>query len=200
MTSQTAIGSEIRHEIGATGRFVLRVPSGDVRIIGTESTEAVVRERNGRDLADRFEIGRDKGSLELVSKPRFGITISIDNHVWGRGTPSLDVEVPARAEITIQSASADVVTNGLLGRKELRTASGDLVLEGTGGQLDLDSVSGDVRIEAVSTLDFHGKSISGDLRVRAPRVTRFDMATTSGDIWLDAELAGSGPFSIKAIS
>jgi len=200
MTSQTAIGSELRHEIGATGRFVLRVPSGDVRIVGTDSTEAIVRDRNGHDLAERFEIGRGAGSLELVSKPRFGFTISIDSRVWGRGAPSLDIQLPARAEVTIQSASAEIETSGLLGPKELRTASGDLVLEATGGKLDLDAVSGDVRIEASAALDLRAKTISGDVRVRAPRVTRFELATTSGDVRLDAELAGSGPFSIKSIS
>jgi hypothetical protein len=200
MTSQTAIGAELRHEIGATGRLTLRVPSGDVRIVGTDSTEAIVRERNGHDLAERFEIGRGAGSLELVSKPHFGFKISIDNHVWGRGAPSLDIQLPAGAEVTIQSASAEISTTGLLGPKELRTASGDLVLEATGGKLDLDSVSGDVRIEASAALDLRAKTISGDVRVRAPRVTRFELATTSGDVRLDAELAGAGPFSIKSIS
>jgi Putative adhesin len=200
MTAQTPVGAELRHTIGAKGRFVLRVPSGDVRITGTDSADAVVRERGGRDLTDRFEIGTGPNSLELVSKPRFGISISIDNHTWGRGSSSLEIEVPAGADVTVQTASGDVVTTGLVGRKEFRTASGDLSLEATAGELDLDAVSGDVRVEATGVLDFHGKTISGDLKVRAPRVTRFDLATTSGDVWLDAELNGSGPFSIKSIS
>ena len=51
----------------------------------------IVRERNGRELSDRFEIGTRPGALELVAKQRFGITISIDNHTWGRGTPCLSL-------------------------------------------------------------------------------------------------------------
>jgi hypothetical protein len=200
MTAQTNTGAEISHQIGATGRFTLRIPSGEVRIQGTESDVAVVRERSGRSLAERFEIGLQPGSLELVARKRFGITIAIDHHQWGAGTPDLDIEVPARAVVVIDSASADITTTGLVGSQRLRTASGDLVLEAAGGDLDLDAVSGDVRIDATGVLDLSGKTISGDLRVRAPRLTRFDMATTSGDMQLDAQLSGKGPFSIKTIS
>jgi len=197
MTASMNTASEISHEIGARGRFVLRIPSGEVRIVGTDTTVARVRERSGRSLADRFEIGLESGSLELVSRKRFGITLSIDRHQWGAGSPDLDVEVPARATIVVDTASGDVVTRGLVGSQRFRTASGDLALEATGGDLDIDAVSGDVRIDSSGVIDLCGKTISGDLRVRAPR---FDVATTSGDMHLDAQLSGKGPFSIKTIS
>jgi len=200
MTAQTNVGSEIRHTIGATGRFVLRCPAGEIRITGTDTDQAVVRERNGRELSDRFEIGMRNGALELVAKQRLGITISIDNHVWGRGTPELDIELPSSADVSVHTASADVVANHLVGRKEFRTASGDLSLGGTAGKLELDAVSGDVNIQAIGVLDFHGKTISGDLHIRAPRMTQLDLATTSGDLWVDAELTGGGPFAVRSIS
>jgi len=161
---------------------------------------ATVRERNGRSLDERFEIGLENGSLELVARKRFGITFSIDHLQWGAGTPDLDVEVPAKAEVVVHTASGDITTRGLIGSQSLRTASGDLALQATGGDLDIDAVSGDVRIDATGVLDLRGKTISGDLRVRAPRLSRFDMATTSGDMQLDAQLTGKGPFSIKTIS
>ena len=200
MTAPTNTGAEISHQIGSTGRFTLRVPSGEVRIHGTGSDTARVRDRSGRSLSDRFEIGLADGSLELVARKRFGLTLSIDRHQWGSGSADLDVEVPAHAFVVIDTASGDITTSGLVGSQRYRTASGNLVLEATGGDLDLDAVSGDVRIDATGVLDLCGKTISGDLRVRAPRLSRFDMATTSGNMQLDAQLAGKGPFSIKTIS
>jgi hypothetical protein len=200
MTAPTNTASEISHQIGATGRFTLRIPSGEVQIRGTASDVATVRERNGRSLADRFEIGLENGSLELVARKRFGITLSIDHHQWGGGTPDLDIEVPARAAVVIDTASGDVTARGLVGSQRFRTASGDLAMQATGGEIELDAVSGDVRIDATAVLEIVGKTISGDLRIRAPRLTRFDVATTSGDMQLDAQLAGKGPFSIKTIS
>ena len=200
MTAPTNTASEIRHQIGATGRVVLRIPSGDVRIHATQSDVATVRERNGRSLADRFEIGLENGSLELVARKRFGFTLSIDSHSWGASSSDLDIEIPARAEVVIDTASGDIHASGLVGVQRFRTASGDLVMDACGGDIELDDVSGDCRIDATAALDLRGKTISGDLRVRAPRVTRFDMATTSGDMQLDAQLSGKGPFSIKSIS
>jgi hypothetical protein len=200
MTAQTNVGSEISHRIGTTGRFVLRVPSGDVTITATDSEIATVRDRTGRNLSDRFEIGARDGELEVVARQRFGITFAIGSHEWGSGSGDLDVEVPARAGVVVDTASGEVSTTGLIGPKRFRTASGDLAFSRTAGELELDAVSGDVQIDAVGVLDVRGKTISGDLHVRAPRCSRFDMATTSGDIWLDAELTGKGPFSIKSIS
>ncbi len=200
MTAQTNTGAEISHTIGAKGRFTLRLPSGEVQIRGTEGDVARVREMNGRDLSERFEIGIAAGALELVARKRFGITISIDRHQWGAGTPELEIEVPAWATVAIDTASADVEAMGLRGAQRYRTASGDLSLVQGGGALDLDAVSGDVEIDATGVVDLCGKTISGELRVRAPRLTRFDVATTSGDMYVDAELKGGGPFAIKTIS
>ena len=200
MTAETNIGSELRHTIGAQGRFVLRCPSGEVRITGTDGDQVVVRERSGRDLSDRFEVGASDGALELVAKQRFGVTISIDSHVWGRGAPNLDIEVPSGADVSVQTASADVVATHLVGKKDFRTASGDLSLDGIAGRLELDAVSGDVSVTAIGVLDLRGKTISGDLHIRAPRMTQLDLATTSGDLWVDAELTGSGPFAVRSIS
>ena len=200
MSAQTNTGAELSHPIGAKGRFTLRLPSGDVQITGTDGDVARVRELNGRDLSDRFEIGLASGSLELVARKRFGFTISIDNHQWGGGSPELEIEVPAYATVVVDTASADVETSGLRGSQRYRTASGNLSLVQSAGVLEIDAVSGDVEIDATGVLDLGGKTISGEVRVRAPRVTRFDMATTSGDMHIDAELKGGGPFAIKTIS
>ena len=201
MTAPTNTASAVSHRIGATGRFTLRIPSGDVTITATDSDVATVRDMDGRSLADRFEIGTADGSLELVARQRPGLTFAIGHHEFGSGGAlDLDIEVPALATVVVDTASADVLGKGLRGPKRFRTASGDLVLEATAGDIELDAVSGDVRVDATGVIDVHGKSISGDVRVRAPRLDRFDMATTSGDLWLDAELSGKGPFSIRSIS
>lgn len=201
MTAQTSAGAEIRHRIGATGRFVLRGPSGDIRISGTDTDTAVVRDRDGQDISHSFEIGARDGVLELVAHQRLGFTVAIGDRRWGSSpTNDLDIELPARAELVLDTASADVATSGLLGPKKVRTASGDVRFDATGGDLELEVVSGDVTIDAVAAMDIRGKTISGDVRVRAPRLTRFDLATTSGDLWIDAAFAGKGPFAVRSIS
>ena len=51
MTAPTNTGASLSHHIGATGRFILRAPSGEVQITATESETATVRARDGRDLS-----------------------------------------------------------------------------------------------------------------------------------------------------
>jgi len=201
MTAETNVGTEIRHRIGATGRFILRGPSGDIRITAADTDTAVVRDRGGQDLGQSYEIGMREGELELVARQRLGFTIAIGDRRWGNGaTTDLDIELPARAELHLDTASADVSTTGLLGPKKVRTASGDVALDQTGGDLELEIVSGDVTVDAVAAMDVRGKTISGDVHLRAPRLSRFDLATTSGDLWIDAGFGGKGPFSVRSIS
>jgi hypothetical protein len=201
MTMTTKSASELEHTIGRNGRFVLRLPTGEVTIKGVDGDVVRVRDTEGRALADRFEIGATDGALELVNRGRLGITFAIGDRSWGGGgSASLEIEVPATASVSVDGASTDIEASGLVGPKQFRTASGDLSLAGIAGELEIEAVSGDIRVDARGALEMRGRSISGDLRLRAPRMTRFEMTTTSGDIHLDAELSGKGPFSIKSIS
>jgi hypothetical protein len=200
MTASVNTGSQLEHPIGPTGRFVLRVPSGEITIHGTDGDVARVREVGGRVLGERFDIVTGEGSLEVVAKQRFGITIGIGSLSFGGSSPELEIDVPRGATVTVETASADVLAHGLVGPKRFRTASGDLTLDAVGGELELDAVSGDTRVEADGTLEVKSRSISGDFHLRAPKLTRFEMTTTSGDVHLDAAMAGGGPYSIKSIS
>ncbi len=200
MTAGTNAASQLQHPIGAKGRFVLRLPSGSVTIQGTDGDVVRVRDTTGRTLADAFEIATGDGSLELAARHRVGFSIAIGNLGFGDHSPELAVELPRGAEVSVDTASADVLTRGLLGFKRFHTASGDLTLDATAGELEIEAVSGDTRIEADGALQVRARSISGDFRLRGPKLGRFEMSTTSGDIQVDAEMAGSGPYAIKSIS
>ncbi|MCI0582035.1 MAG: DUF4097 domain-containing protein [Chloroflexi bacterium] len=194
----TTNGATLEHEIGATGSFHLRQASGSIRLRGVDGATARVRERNGRSLAELFQIEAGDGRLSLTAPDRFGLDI-----VFGLGrrtSPDLDIDVPRTAVVSVETASADLDGAGLTGRLKLRTASGDMTLDGLAGVLELDSVSGEARIVAAGALDLRARTISGDLAVRGPRLERAEIGTTSGDVRIDAELAGGGPFGIETVS
>ncbi|TAK00202.1 MAG: hypothetical protein EPO36_09535 [Chloroflexota bacterium] len=194
----TTNGAALEHEIGATGRFHLRQASGSIRLRGVDGASARVRERNGRALADLFQVEAGDGQLSLVTPDRVGLDV-----VFGlgrRSSPDLDVEVPRNAIISIESASADLEASDLVGRLKLRTASGDMNLDGLAGSLELDSVSGEVRVVAAGALDLRARTISGDLAVRGPSLGRAEIGTTSGDVRIDADLNGGGPYGIETVS
>jgi hypothetical protein len=194
----TTNGAALEHEIGSAGRFHLRQLSGSIHVLGVDGAIARVRERNGRAITEAFQVETGEGSLSLSAPERFGHDV-----VFGIGRRSsfdLEIEVPRTAEVSIETASADLDVRGLTRQARIRTASGDVTLEGMAGALELDSVSGEVRIVAAAALDLHARTISGDLSVRAPRLGRAEIGTTSGDVRLDATLAGNGPFAIETVS
>lgn len=195
-----ATDAEVQHQVGRSGRFALRLPAGSVSVTAIDGEVAKVRDLAGRSLAERFDIVKGDGSLELTARNRFGIALAIGDFSIGGGSAELVVELPQGTRVAIDTASADVSVTGIAGPGRYRTASGDLILQDVAGNLEVEGVSADIRIEATAPIELSGRTISGDVVVRAPRLTRFEYTTTSGDLRVDAELNGTGPYSIKSIS
>ena len=198
MTQTNEHVASLQHVIGPRGRFTLRQASGEVAIRGVEGGTVRVRSLDGDDrLSEQFNVETGDGFLELRQHDQFSLGKLMLR--LGR-SPEIEVEVPHGATISVETASAEVHASDLSGTKRFRTASGELQLHRFAGALDAETVSGDVDIDGQAPLDLMTKSISGDIRVRVPRLRRLDMGSTSGDIWLDAELAGDGPFALRSIS
>lgn len=198
MTQTSQQPTTLEQAIGPRGRFTLRQASGEVTVRGVEGDTVRVRSVDGgRPLSELFNVETGDGFVELRQRDQF----SLGRLIFSRlDSPEIEVEVPHGATVSIETASAEVRASDLSGSKRFRTASGELQLSRFAGPLDAETVSGDVDIDGRAPLELAVKSISGDIRVRVPRVKRLDMGTTSGDLWLDAELAGDGPFSIRSIS
>lgn len=183
------------HRIGPRGRFVLRFASGEVAIRGVEGDTARVRSLDDRSLSDLFAIVTGDDHLELRQVEKLGLGI------FGRGhSAELDVEVPHGADVTVETASADIDARDLSGAKKFRSASGEVSLNRLAGPVDVETVSGEIDIDGQAPLDLAAKSVSGDVEVRVPALRKLDLGTTSGDIKVDAELTGQGPFAIRSIS
>lgn len=188
-------GTALEQRIGPRGRFVLRFASGEVAVRGVEGDTARVRSLDDRSLSDLFAIVTGDDHLELRQVEKLGLGI------FGRGhTAELDVEVPHGADVTIETASADIDARDLSGTKKFRSASGEVSLDRLAGPVDVETVSGEIDIDGAAPLDLAAKSVSGDVEVRVPALRRLDVGTTSGDIKVDAELTGQGPFAIRSIS
>ncbi|HEY4226772.1 MAG TPA: DUF4097 family beta strand repeat-containing protein [Candidatus Limnocylindrales bacterium] len=197
MTTNTNI-TEIDQQVGPRGRFTLRQASGEIRIHGVEGDRIRVRSlEDDQSIDSLFNVSIGPDHVELRQLEKFGLGILS----FARGkAPEITVEVPHGATVSVESASAEVAVSDLSGSKRFRTASGDMTFERLSGPLDIESVSGDVDIEGQAPLELNAKSISGEMRVRVPRLRRLELTTTSGDMFLDAQLDGNGPFSLRSIS
>lgn len=201
MNSSDQHVSSIDQQVGPRGRFTIRQAAGEIRIRGVEGDRIRVRSVDDENLDQLFHISLGSSSVELRQIDTFGIAIGLKGLSFNRGSsPEIEVEVPHGAEVNVDSASAEVSASDLSGIKQFRTASGDLMFERLAGPLQVESVSGDIAVDGQAPVELTGKSISGDVRVRVPRMRRLEMQTTSGDVYLDAQLDGNGPFSLRSIS
>jgi hypothetical protein len=119
----------------------------------------------------------------------------------GRGrTPNIEIDLPRRATIVVETASAEVTVDGLLGDQRYRTASGDMRLRAVSGRVAVEAVSGDIDVVATGEADMTLRTVSGDVELRAATLRSLQATTTSGDLKVAGRLAGPGPFSIVTVS
>lgn len=197
MTQTNDHAATLEHPIGPRGRFTLRQASGEIVIKGVEGGSVRVRSLDGESIEDQFTVETGEGFVELRQRDQF----SLGKLMLRIGSsPEISVEVPHGATVSVEAASAEIHASDLDGTKRFRTASGELRLARFAGVLNAETVSGDIDLDGQAPLELQVKSISGDVRVRVPKLKRLDMGSTSGDLWLDAELAGDGPFAIRSIS
>lgn len=197
MSRSTTAGTSVEHRIGPRGRFTLKLASGEVLVRGVEGDTVRVKAMDDTTLSDVFnvEVGDDRLELRQREWGELGLGIFKRSHGI-----DLKIEVPHGADLSIETASADVSASDLSGRKHFRSASGEVTLARIAGALEVETVSGEIEVEGAAPLDLAAKSVSGDMDVRVPSVRRLDIGTTSGDIRLDAELTGNGPFAMRSIS
>ena len=194
MTTRTA--SSVAHTIGAEGLFVLQLGSGDVRLHGVDGDVAQVEDRHGNAIGDDFDVETGEGSLAVRARKGLRIKVGPGRHE----TPDLDVRVPRRATIVVETASGDLEAEDLAGEQRFHTASGDIELSRVSGTVSIEAASGDVELLATGALRLKARTVSGDLAVRAGVLSEVAAATTSGDLAIAGELAPGVTHKVETVS
>jgi len=198
MTTKTgstgSTGSNLEHAIGADGLFSISLGSGEARLRAVSGGTVRIRDGRGQDLADLFELELGDGNAALRA-------MGDGRGRRGRGgSPDLEIELPARTTVVVESASGDVDVDGLLGDQRYRSSSGDLRLRAVSGKIAIEAVSGDVDVVAIGEAEVRMRTTSGDIELRAATIRELQATTTSGDVKIAGRLAGPGPFSIVTVS
>jgi hypothetical protein len=195
-------GSNLAHVVGAEGLVLIHLRSGEIKLRGVDGDTARVREVSGHDLGELFTIEAEEGSLSL--KPTRGLEIVFGSRSYRRGfgrqSAELEVEVPKRATVVIETESGEIDARDLAGEQQYHSASGEVTLRSVSGRVTVEVVSGDVEMTAVDVTALAIQSVSGDVDVKAETLEALESQTTSGDMDIAGRLAGSGPFTIETVS
>lgn len=137
------------------------------------------------------------------------------------GPTDLQLMVPLRASLEIESVSADIDVDGVApreleidtvsgnvtvaaapGRAEVESVSGDLRLTLNSPKVRSESVSGDLRISGRMDGEIHAETVSGDIHVNSlgERLKRLTTGTVSGDAELRVALAAGGQIRSETVS
>ena len=143
---------------------------------------------------------------------------------WNKGGNSepttLEVTIPQRASLDIDSVSADVdvqqmagrelsvdsvsgnvvVTSSSPGQAEFENVSGDTTLRITTRKVSVDSVSGDIKLQGGLTGEVSIESVSGNLSLLAQTLSKLSLSTVSGDASLQFALAPAGVVKADTVS
>lgn len=204
----------IDHTIGQDGRLTLKVTSGDVALHGGSGDEVRVRANyeiraSSEDEANRvfaeaqLQVDRGDGYL-IVQEPDDHTSLGalVGRIFSGRGhvEMTVNVDMPAGAEVHLAGVSADVNVDGLQGDQRYATVSGDLTLARSGGSVRVNSVSGDVTVRAGQPVSVRAETVSGDLTVVAPVIRGMRANAVSGDVEIEGQLALGEEYRVDTVS
>lgn len=190
------------------GRIEVRAwDRNEVRITGTlgDGVEKLVIDGDRSDLEVRVEYPKRMGGWRA-----------------DRTEPTtLILQVPLRADLDIESVSADVDIDGVApGDLDVESVSGNVTIAAAPGKASVSSVSGDLRL-TLNTDDaksetvsgdialsgrlkgvVHAETVSGDIRIdsRGERVQRLSTGTVSGDAEVRVALAEGGEIRSETVS
>jgi hypothetical protein len=180
-----------RHSLSAGGSLsVSNNLPGSVTISAWDKSEVAVTGLSGCG-PDRWEFGGSPSDLTL--------TVKLPGHSRDVADCELQVQVPADAQITLKTISADVSLAGTVGALKVTTVTGDMVLKTSSPDVSLQTVSGDLRVAGVQG-KLIVRTVSGNLALSGAKVSDLDFNTTSGDVDLDSLYAANAHVAGASLS
>ncbi len=119
-------------------------------------------------------------------------------------TVSADVDVGGMAsrEMSLQSVSGNIAANGAPRRVKIESVSGDAKLTFNSSDVDVNTVSGDVKLSGRLNGDVSVETVAGDVHVdtKGEKLANFRGGTVSGDIEVRMGLAADGVVKMESVS
>ena len=159
--SQAATPIDQARPLDPTGRVDISNIKGRIQVRAWDRAEVKISGTLG-DGVEKLVVEGD--SQHLVVKVQYP-----NNNGWGgrkSGPTDLQLTVPLRAELDIDSVSADVDVSGVAASKlSIESVSGNVTVAAAPSEVDVESVSGDLRL-TVNSGDVDAQTVSGNIVLR----------------------------------
>jgi DUF4097 and DUF4098 domain-containing protein YvlB len=196
---------------GATPSVEISNVQGRVSVIAWDGLEVKVTGTIENDKT-QLEFSGDERHVVIKIRPES------DNY-RRHDDANLDIRVPKGASLDINTVSANIDVQGVLGEQRLESVSGDVTATAFDEQLDLRTISGDakvsgsggtVRIQAESTSgdvtvrdvagELEAQSVSGDVEFEMGMASRVQVETVSGNVKGSLTLMDNARLEAESVS
>ncbi len=194
--------------LAADGRVEISNISGRIEIIGWSG--------DGVSITGKLEDGVEELAISSGGS-HLRIEVELERRTRNNGSAYLTIKVPRNASLEIETVSANISVDGVLGELKLESVSGrvevsgetrsveassvsgDVIATSTSGSSELESVSGNIVVRrATGRLD--ANVVSGNIEVEGGDLDSFDAETVSGSIFCAASPTDRGRFTIETMS
>ena len=194
--------------LAADGRVEISNISGKIEIIGWSG--------DGVSITGKLEDGVEELAISSGGS-RLSIEVELERRTRSNGSAYLTIKVPRTASLEIETVSANISVDGVMGELELESVSGrveisgetrsveaasvsgDVIATSTSGSSELESVSGNIIVRhATGRLD--ANVVSGNIEIEGGDLDSMDAETVSGSIFCAAGPTDRGRFSIETMS
>jgi DUF4097 and DUF4098 domain-containing protein YvlB len=189
----------------ADGLVEIDNPAGSVRVTGWDRNEVSVS----------GTLGRGAEGIDLQSRGR-RTSISVEGHDPHSAKSTLEVRVPAKSHVRIESVDGSFVVAGVTGVVEAENVNGSIAVSGA-AEVDATSVNGGVEVTGASlraraesvngpvTVKNAGGSVqastvNGRLIVAGGRFERVELETVSGALLFEGDLAERASLDAETVS
>ena len=178
--------------LAPTGRIDIENLKGRIQVRAWDRAEVKISGSLGDGVEKLIVEGDQQKLVVKVKYPK--------NSGWGgtkSGPTDLVLTVPLRAELEIDSVSANVDVSGVAPAKlSIDSVSGDVAVAGAAPrEIDVETVSGNVRM-TVNSNDVEVQSVSGNLVLRGRMAGEIRTETVSGNI--DVQVNGERVHELAA--
>ena len=149
---------------------------GSVVVIGWNKNEVKVTGTLGKNIEGlTFDVDGDETTIE-VDYPKHG---------KNAGEADLQIYVPEKSSVNVETVSATIDISTVKGKLELESVSGKVEIVDEPLEVDAQSVSGSIIVSA-NTQELSAEDVSGSIKITGD-IKRIEAATVSGDIVISSK-------------
>ncbi len=198
---------EARRSAAADARVEIENPAGSIRVIGWDRGEVMVT----------GDLGAGATGLDFTgsgSRVRVGVDTERNPHGV---VSSLEVHVPARARLQIESFAGSITVSDVSGTVSAETVNGSISVTGQAHEIAAESVNGAVEVSGKSTHtkaesvngsvtvrgasgDLEASTVNGRLDVAGGSFERARLETVSGSLSFDGGLSSGANLEAETVS